>query len=73
MELGIEYIIASVCRPITCGKIEAFHKACQVESHLFKEHWSFIRYYNYTQPHEAINYLTSAEIYLKPKVKAITR
>jgi putative transposase len=64
-DLGIEHIMASVRRPTTCGKIEAFHKAYQTESHLFKEHWSFIRYYNYTRPHEAIDYLTPAEIYLK--------
>jgi transposase InsO family protein len=67
-ELGVEHICASVRRPTTCGKIEAFHKAYKVESHLFKEHWSFIRYYNYTRPHEGINYLTPAEIYLKDKV-----
>jgi len=67
-ELGIEHICASVRRPTTCGKIEAFHKAYEVESHLFKEHWSFIRYYNYTRPHEGIDYLTPAEIYLKDKV-----
>jgi transposase InsO family protein len=67
-ELGIEHICASVRRPTTCGKIEAFHKAYEMESHLFKEHWSFIRYYNYTRPHEGIRYLTPAEIYLKNKV-----
>jgi len=67
-ELGIEHITASVRRPTTCGKIEAFHKAYELESHLFKEHWSFIRYYNYTRPHEGIGYLTPAEIYLKEKV-----
>jgi transposase len=67
-ELGIEHITSSVRRPTTCGKIEAFHKAYEVESHLFKEHWSFIRYYNYTRPHEGIGYLTPAEIYLKEKV-----
>ena len=67
-ELGIEHITASVRRPTTCGKIEAFHKAYEVESHLFREHWSFIRYYNYTRPHEGIGYLTPAEIYLKEKV-----
>jgi putative transposase len=66
-ELGIEHITASVRRPTTCGKIEAFHKAYEVESHLFKEHWSFIRYYNYTRPHEGLKYLTPAEIYLKDK------
>ncbi|MCJ7721076.1 DDE-type integrase/transposase/recombinase [Candidatus Bathyarchaeota archaeon] len=67
-ELGIEHITASVRRPTTIGKIEAFHKAYEVESHLFKLHWSFIRYYHYTRPHEALNYLTPAEIYLKNKV-----
>lgn len=64
-ELGIEHITASVRRPTTIGKIEAFHKAYEVESYLFKEHWSFIRYYNYTRPHEALNYLTPAAIYFK--------
>jgi transposase InsO family protein len=68
VELGIEHIMASVRRPTTCGKIEAFHKAYETESHLFKQHWSFIRYYNYTRPHEGIDYLTPAEIYLKNKV-----
>jgi putative transposase len=66
--LGVEHITASVRRPTTCGKIEAFHKAYEVESHLFKEHWSFIRYYNYTRPHEGIHYLTPAQIYLKDRV-----
>jgi transposase InsO family protein len=70
-ELGIEHIMASVRRPTTCGKIEASHKAYEHESHLFKEHWSFIRYYNYVRPHEGINYLTPAEVYLKDKVLPI--
>lgn len=73
-ELGIEHITASVRRPTTIGKIEAFHKAYEVESHLFKLHWSFIRYYNYTRPHESLNYLTPAEIYFKDlKCKAFLR
>jgi len=72
-ELGIEHITASVRRPTTCGKIEAFHKAYEVESHLFKEHWSFIRYYNYTRPHEGINYFTPAEIYLHQECSPISR
>ena len=67
-ELGIEHITASKRRPTTIGKIEAFHKAYEAESHLFNRHWSFIRYYNYTRPHEALNYLTPAEIYLKDRV-----
>jgi transposase InsO family protein len=64
-QLGIEHITASVRRPTTCGKIEAFHKAYEMESRLFREHWSFIRYYNYTRPHEGIDYFTPAEVYLK--------
>jgi transposase InsO family protein len=67
-ELGIEHITASVRRPTTIGKIEAFHKAYEAEAHLFNQHWSFIRYYNYTRPHEGLNYLTPAEVYLKQKV-----
>ena len=67
-ELGIEYICASARRPTTCGKIEAFHKAYQTEARLFRAHWSFVRYYNFTRPREGINYLTPAEIYLKNKV-----
>jgi len=65
--LGIEHITASVRRPTTIGKIEAFHKAYEAESHLFKLHWSFIRYYNYMRPHEALNYLTPSEIYFKDR------
>jgi putative transposase len=68
IELGIEHICASVRRPTTCAKIEAFHKAYELEPHLFKKHWSFIRFYNYVRPHERIGYLTPAEIYLKEKV-----
>jgi transposase InsO family protein len=67
-DLGIEHITASVRRPATCGRIEAFHKAYELESHLFKGHWSFIRYYNYVRPDEGINYFTPAEIYLKDEV-----
>ena len=67
-ELGIEHITASVRRPTTIGKIEAFHKAYVNEAHLFHTHWTFIRYYNHKRPHEALNYSTPATIYLKNKV-----
>jgi putative transposase len=66
-ELGIEHITASKRGPTTIGKIEAFHKAYETESHLFNQHWSFIRYYNFTRPHEALDHLTPAEIYFKDK------
>lgn len=64
-ELGISHITASKRRPTTIGKIEAFHKAYVNESHLFNAHWTFVRYYNWTRPHEALNYLTPAKIYFK--------
>lgn len=65
--LGIEHITASKRRPTTIGKIEAFHKAYESEAHLFNKHWSFIRYYNYTRPHQELNYLTPATVYLKDR------
>jgi putative transposase len=66
-DLGIEHITASKRRPTTIGKIEAFHKAYEAESHLFNQHWCFICYYNWTRPHEALSYLTPAEIYFKDR------
>ena len=35
---GIEHIVASVRRPSTIGKIEAFHKAYVCESWMFPNH-----------------------------------
>ncbi len=64
-ELGIQHITASKRRPTTIGKIEAFHKAYVNEAHLFTKHWTFVRYYNYTRPHEALNYLTPATVYFR--------
>jgi len=65
--MGIEHITASKRRPTTIGKIEAFHKAYENEAHLFNQHWTFIRYYNHTRPHEALDYLTPATIYFKDR------
>jgi hypothetical protein len=64
-ELGIQHIVASKRRPTTTGKIEVFHKAYVNEAHLFIRHWAFVRYYNYTRPHDALNYLTPATIYFR--------
>lgn len=64
-ELGIQHIVASKRRPTTIGKIEAFHKAYVNEARFFNKHWAFIRYYNYTRPHEALNYLTPATVYFR--------
>ena len=62
-EMGAQHITASKRRPTTIGKIEAFHKAYENEASLFNKHWAFIRYYNYTRPHEALKYLTPATVY----------
>ena len=64
-ELGIQHITASKRRPTTIGKVESFHKAYVNEAHLFNQHWTFIRYYNYKRPHEALNYLTPSTVYFR--------
>jgi putative transposase len=60
---GIEHIVASVRRPSTIGKIEAFHKAYVCESWMFPTHQGFIRYWNYERPHQGIRYLYPADVY----------
>jgi transposase InsO family protein len=41
---GIQHIVASVRRPSTIGKIEAFHKAYVCEAWMFSTHQQFIHY-----------------------------
>jgi transposase InsO family protein len=60
---GIEHIVASVRRPSTIGKIEAFHKAYVCESWMFPTHREFIHYWNYERPHQGIRYLYPADVY----------
>jgi transposase InsO family protein len=62
---GIEHIVASVRRPSTIGKIEAFHKAYVCESWMFPSHRGFIHYWNYERPHQGIGYLYPADIYFR--------
>jgi transposase InsO family protein len=62
---GIEHIMASVRRPSTIGKIEAFHKAYGLEAWMFKTHQEFIHYWNYQRPHQGIGYLYPADIYFR--------
>jgi len=62
---GIEHIMASVRRPSTIGKIEAFHKAYVQEAWMFKTHQEFIHYWNYERPHQGIRYLYPADIYFR--------
>ena len=62
---GIGHIMASVRRPSTIGKIEAFHKAYDNEAWMFKTHREFIEYWNYQRPHQGIGYLYRADIYFR--------
>ena len=64
-ENGIEHIMASIRRPSTIGKIEAFHKAYVQEAWMFKTHQEFIHYWNYERPHQGIRYLYPADIYFR--------
>jgi len=62
---GIEHITASIRRPSTIGKIEAFHKAYDCEAWMFTTHQEFIHYWNYQRPHQGIGYYYPADIYFK--------
>jgi len=62
---GIEHIMASIRRPSTIGKIEAFHKAYDQEAWMFNSHQEFIHYWNYQRPHQGIDYLYPADIYFR--------
>lgn len=62
---GVEHIVASPRRPSTIGKVEAFHKAYAYEAWMFPSLKEFIHYWNHERPHQGINYLTPAELYLK--------
>lgn len=62
---GIQHIRASIRRPSTIGKIEAFHKAYTIEAWMFKTHYEFIHYWNYQRPHQGISYLYPADIYFR--------
>ena len=65
---GIQHIVASVRRPSTIGKIEAFHKAYVCEAWMFPTHQEFVRYWNYERPHQGIRYLYPADIYFKDRL-----
>jgi transposase InsO family protein len=47
---GIQHIVASVRRPSTIGKIEAFHKAYTIETSIYPTHKEFVNYWNYERP-----------------------
>jgi transposase InsO family protein len=62
---GIEHIVASVRRPSTIGKIEAFHKAYVYEAWMYPSHQSFVTYWNHERPHQGIGYLYPADVYFR--------
>lgn len=61
----IQHIVASKKRPTTIGKVERFHGSYEREAHLFKTHQEYIQHWNYTRPHQGIQYLKPANLYLK--------
>ena len=62
---GIEHIVASVRRPPTIGKVEAFHKAYVYEAWIYPTHQAFVNYWNYERPHQGIGYLYPADVYFR--------
>ena len=62
---SIEHIVASVRRPSTIGKIEAFHKAYTIEASMFSNHKQFVDYWNYERPHQGLSYLYPADVYFR--------
>jgi putative transposase len=60
---GIQHIVASIRRPSTVGKIEAFHKAYVHEAWIYPTHQAFVNYWNYERPHQGIRYLYPADVY----------
>jgi len=62
---GIQHIVASIRRPSTIGKIEAFHKAYTIEASIYPTHKEFVNYWNYERPHQGIGYLYPAEVYFR--------
>jgi len=62
---GIQHIVASVRRPSTIGKIEAFHKAYKYEASMFQNHQQFVNYWNYQRPHQGLSYLYPADVYFR--------
>lgn len=61
----IQHIVASKRRPTTIGKVERFHGSYESEAWRFSSHQDYIYYYNYERPHQALNYLTPADVYFK--------
>ncbi len=61
----IQHIVASKRRPTTIGKVERFNASYEREAWRFSSHEEYIHHYNYERPHQALKYLTPADVYFK--------
>ena len=61
----IRHIVASKRRPTTIGKVERFHRSYEQEAWRYPSHMEYIQHYNYERPHQALGYLTPADVYFK--------
>lgn len=61
----IKHIVASKRRPTTIGKVERFNGSYEREAWRYPSHQEYIQHYNYERPHQALNYLTPADVYFK--------
>ena len=57
-EHDVQHVIGGIGKPTTLGKIERWHRTCDVESPRFKRHEQFIKYYNNKRVHMSLNYMT---------------
>jgi len=62
---GIQHIVASKRRPTTIGKVERFNGSYEREAWRYPNLHQYIQHYNFERPHQALNYLTPANLYLK--------
>jgi transposase InsO family protein len=62
---SIQHIVASKRRPTTIGKVEAFHKAYELEARMFSTLSKFVNYWNWKRPHQGLGYLYPAEVYFR--------
>jgi len=61
----IDHIVASKRRPTTIGKVERFNGSYEREAWRFSNHDEYIHHYNHERPHQALDYLTPADVYFK--------
>jgi transposase InsO family protein len=62
---GIQHIVASKRRPTTIGKVERFNGSYEREAWRYPSLQEYIQHYNYERPHQALQYLTPANLYIK--------